>query len=186
MNTNVSEYELALLFSPSLSESDVKEVIEKFKGEKLKSISANVLFEDYWGKKVLAYPIKKETSAHYVILVFSCESNQILSLDEDIRLDKNIMRHLISKLDKDSHKITLAEREEWNTDNLPEKKKRGNEEKRAPFRGKKPAPKKVEVETKKPAPVQEKEEKKVQEEDKLDKAKLDKKLDEILEGDIDL
>ncbi len=179
MNDQKIEYELVLLLFPSLSEADTEAYLEKFKKEILGNISGEVTFKDYWGVKTLAYPIQKETSAHYVVVRFTCLGDKIASLDEEIRLDKNVLRHLIVRVEKGMNQITSQEREAWNQENLPEKKKaKGPVEKRASKHTRKP---------KAAAPVKEKrEEVKPTVHEKLDKDQLEKKLDEILDGDLNI
>jgi len=184
MNQPENEYELVLLLTPSFSEDEAKEYVETFKAEKLKD--SKVTFEDFWGKKTLAYTIKKENAAYYVVLHFTAFGNIISELDEDIRLTSKILRHLITRLEKDSPRDTLSDREQWNQENLPEKKSNSRpEEKHAPRRPRKSSAQSVDQST--PAPRREtpSAEQPLQEQ-KLDKDQLNKKLSEILDGDLDL
>jgi len=181
MSTTKHEYEIMLLLSPSLSETDVQEKISKFVSDTLGEHSKNVTSEEHWGKKTLAYPINKEIAAHYVVLRIQLPGEFITGLDEEIRLNKSILRHLITRTQKDTAYMSLEEIEKWNAENLPQKKRsNAPKEKRAPRRPMRSAPPPVE---KKP-PVKDRETQ--EKEKKIDKAQLDKKLDEILDGDLNL
>lgn len=170
MTTPVREYELALLLSPSLSESDAEGFVQSFISGLLADAKAEVTFQDFWGRKRLAYPIQKEESAYYVILRFTCDGSNLVKLDEEIRIEGKILRHLLTVVEKGDIAMTLAEIEAWNTENLPKKKKNTTAEpKRAPLKRKSVA-KKSAADT--------------HASKELDKKQLDKQLDEILDADI--
>ncbi len=84
-------YELVVVLRPSLKDTERKKVLDTVKGflDKVKIKS-----EDDWGKKPLAYKIKKEVSGHYVQLKLEGES---IAKDFETRLirDENILRHLL-------------------------------------------------------------------------------------------
>lgn len=179
-STSTREYELVLLLSPDFSETEAQEYIETIKKDRIESESGKITFEDFWGRQTLAYPIKKQTAAVYAVIAFTFEGAKIKNLEEEFRIDKKIIRHLISLVEKNEEKMTKKEIDDWNRENLPEeKKKKGKaEEKRAPLKSrgkgrKSPPSEPVKVKTEK-------------EDGNLDKKKLDKKLDEILEGDLDI
>ena len=166
----MSEYEIVLLLTPQLSEQQAEDFVGTFKSDMLKG--AKITFEDFWGKKNLAYPINGETAAFYAVVHCEFDGSGLIALEEEMRLNKNIIRHLITKWPKDAPKMTLEEIEAWNKENLPsnESDEKKEEPKHAPRN--RPAPKKAEE----PAP------KKAEEPAKeLDKAELDKQLDSILE-----
>lgn len=174
MTIPLREYELVLLLHPQLSEADAESFVETFISEKISPLpGAEITFRDFWGRKNLAYPIKKEDSAYYMVLNFTSDGTGLTQFDEEIRLDKDILRHLLTTVDKYAEKMTLAEIEAWNAENLPaEKKSSKPQEKRAPKTRRTPAPAKTEARTEKSAPK------------KLDKKELNKKLDEILDADL--
>jgi len=66
--------------------------------EKIKTViskSGKVLQEDNWGKKTLAYPIKKETSGYYYLLTFEIGPEKVSQLDNILKLNENIIRYLL-------------------------------------------------------------------------------------------
>jgi small subunit ribosomal protein S6 len=85
MKSQQTEYEIVLLLTPTFSEQQAKDFIEEWKQTALKD--CKVTFEDFWGKKTLAYSIKKEESAYYVVICFTGEGHVIAPLDEEIRLE---------------------------------------------------------------------------------------------------
>ncbi len=175
-----------LLLSPSLSEEDASSHIEAIKKEHINSSGGSVSFEDFWGRKNLAYPIKKETAAIYTVLHFTLGADKLKALDEELRLDNNVIRHLVTIVPTNVEPMTLEQITAWNIENLPEKQRsKKNEEKRAP-RGKKhvdtrPEMQKVDTEeAPKAEKTAEKKEKK-KEDDAIDKSRLDAELNQMLE-----
>lgn len=170
------EYELIILVTSDISEPQAEEFVESFIKEKIEERGGKVTFRDDWGRKRLAYPIKNEEYAYYFVIWFEIEGVQIAPLDEEILIEKNVIRHLTTLVEKHQEKITREEILSWNKEHLPEKKKTRKEKeiKVAPRGRKKPYEKKPEVKVEK------------EKNTKLDKKQLDKKLDEILEGDLDV
>ena len=163
----MQEYEIVMLFHPRLSEEQVKAEVEAFKAKTIDG--AEITFEDFWGKKRLAYTIDKNESATYVVLHFEFDGQNLGKLEETMTLDKNVIRHLITKVEKDAVKMTLAEITEWNAENLNDiqsGKKDKPVEKRAQLRQRRQPARRPE---RRPAK-------------ELDKKELAKELDAIIEG----
>lgn len=53
--------------------------------------------EEDLGERVLAYPIKKETSGHYTVFQMKLDPAQVKEFDRHLRLDPNILKFLIIK-----------------------------------------------------------------------------------------
>lgn len=71
------------------------EKVEKF----LKEASAQNVKSEKMGKKVLAYPIAKQTEAEYMLFNFDADPSEILQLDRKIRLEQEtVLRHLLIKV----------------------------------------------------------------------------------------
>ncbi len=95
----VNQYETVFISNPVLSESQVKETVEKFK----KIITDNdgeVIHEENLGLKKLAYPIQKKSTGFYYLLQFKIEGEFLSKLEIQFKQDERIMRFLITKMDK--------------------------------------------------------------------------------------
>ncbi len=95
----LNSYELALIFSPVMSKDEVKQSIKKYKNLVKKS-GGELVHEDFWGLKQLAYPIKKKTTGIYFVLEFSAPGEAIAKLEIQFKRDENILRFLTIRLDK--------------------------------------------------------------------------------------
>jgi len=90
------KYETIFILHPSLDEEALKAGVEKFKGviENGGGVVDNV---DYWGKRKLAYEIKKVNEGHYTLINFSAEPDLPKELDRVFRITDTIVRHIIIK-----------------------------------------------------------------------------------------
>lgn len=93
-------YEIMFIVRPTLSEDETKAVIKSF-GEILTSNGAAIVDSKDMGQRELAYEIKKFKSGYYY--VYEVEANDDKAIKEFDRLaliNNDIIRHLITKLEK--------------------------------------------------------------------------------------
>lgn len=97
----MNHYELMIIFTPVLSDEDYK-LAQKNYQDFIKQNNGETIDSNPWGLKTLAYPINKKTTGIYWVLEFTAEPtiNELLKIQ--ILRDENIMRHVISKLDKNA------------------------------------------------------------------------------------
>jgi small subunit ribosomal protein S6 len=95
----MNKYETVFILHPSLDEEAVKNSIEKFKGviEQGKGVVESV---DFWGKRKLAYEIKKVNDGYYVLINFNAEPELPKELDRVFRITDGVIRHLIINVEK--------------------------------------------------------------------------------------
>jgi small subunit ribosomal protein S6 len=77
----------------------MKEAVNKFKGI-LTDNGAEIINEENWGLKKLAYPIEKKSTGFYVLLEFKAEPTVIAKLETNYRRDEKVIRYLTTKLEK--------------------------------------------------------------------------------------
>lgn len=95
----LNHYETAFILSPVLSEDQAKEVVVKIK-DLLVANGAELINEEHWGLRKLAYPIKGKTMGFYIILQFDAEPTFVNTLETAYRRDERIIRFLTFRLDK--------------------------------------------------------------------------------------
>ncbi|QNL52282.1 30S ribosomal protein S6 [Olivibacter sp. SDN3] len=95
----MQQYETVVVLTPLLSEDVAKEVIAKFKNI-LTENGAEIIHEDNWGLKKLAYPIEKKTTGFYHLTEFKAPGELINKLELQYKRDERIMRFLTISLDK--------------------------------------------------------------------------------------
>lgn len=101
----MNQYEAVFIMHPVLSDDQVRETVEKFKGL-LESKGAKVLQEENWGLKKLAYPIQHKRSGFYHLLEFQAPGDLIGPMELELKRDERIMRFLTVKMDK--HHVEFA------------------------------------------------------------------------------
>lgn len=96
-------YELALVADPRLSDDDMTALSTEFK-QLITSRGGEVLREESWGRRKLAYPIHKLTEGRYLFLFLEIEPAKAGLLKEvEMRLNQNdkILRYLTIRTDED-------------------------------------------------------------------------------------
>jgi small subunit ribosomal protein S6 len=98
----MNNYETVFILTPVLSDVQMKEAVEKFKGI-LTAEGAKVVNEENWGLKKLAYPIQKKSTGFYAFLEFEADPTTIAKLEVNFRRDERVLRFLTFKQDKYAH-----------------------------------------------------------------------------------
>ena len=92
-------YEIMVIVRPTLTEDETKKVIDNF-AKVLKDNGAKVTEQKEIGQKELAYEIKKcKTGYYYLYLVEAKDDKAINEFDRLARINSNIIRHLITKIE---------------------------------------------------------------------------------------
>lgn len=95
----MNQYETVFILTPVLSDVQMKEAVEKFKGI-LTAEGAEIVNEENWGLKKLAYPIQKKSTGFYQLIEFNAEPTVIEKLEVNFRRDERVIRFLTFKQDK--------------------------------------------------------------------------------------
>lgn len=95
----MNQYETVFILTPVLSAEQMKETVEKFKGI-LTGEGAEILNEESWGLKKLAYPIEKKSTGFYVMLEFTSKPTLLKKLETEYRRDERVIRFLTVKNEK--------------------------------------------------------------------------------------
>ena len=103
----LKNYETVFILTPLLNEAQVQETIEKFR-QVLKENSADIIHEENWGLRKLAYPIQKKSTGFYVLIEFAGPAEIVDQLEIAYRRDEKVVRFLTTVLDK--HALSYNER----------------------------------------------------------------------------
>jgi small subunit ribosomal protein S6 len=96
----VRPYEVVYIFDSTLEEPAINERLEKFHAL-VKSEGAESPRLNHWGKRTLAYPIKKREMGYYVVANFQAETAALPEFERAIKLDEGVLRFLVVADDKD-------------------------------------------------------------------------------------
>lgn len=94
-------YELVYIINPNLEAESLKEVVDKFSDIVNKS-KGSVVEVNEWGKRKLAYEVKKFDKGYYVLLDFCGQPGVLKELERNLKLDDRVLKYLNVKLDDDS------------------------------------------------------------------------------------
>ena len=106
-----NQYETVIIMTPVLSEEQMMDTVNKFK-KILTENGSEIVHENNWGLRKLAYPIQKKNTGFYYLLEFKAPGELIGKLETDYKRDERILRFLTVKLDK--HAVTYNEKKRKN------------------------------------------------------------------------
>ena len=107
----IKQYETVFIATPVLSEAQMKEAVKKYV-DYIVSKGGEIVYEEDWGLRQLAYPIQKKTTGFYYMIEFKAEPSLIARLETQYRRDERIMRFLTFAMDK--HAVAYAEKRRAN------------------------------------------------------------------------
>ena len=96
----MDKYEIMFIVKNTLEESVVKSTVESLTSI-ITDMKGKVENSKDMGQRELAYPIKKEISGFYYVLTVEASHEAIAEFDRKARLNENILRHQIIKLDEE-------------------------------------------------------------------------------------
>ena len=118
---NLKNYETVFILTPVLSEAQMKDTAEKFK-KVLTDHGAEIVNQENWGLKKLAYPIQQKSTGFFNLIEFTSEPGVVDSLELEYRRDEKVMRFLTTALDK--HAIAYNEKRRSGAFNKKEEPKK--------------------------------------------------------------
>jgi small subunit ribosomal protein S6 len=103
----IRQYETVFIMTPVLSDEQMKEAVSKFT-KLLIDKGAEIILENNWGLRKLAYPIQKKSTGFYHLVEYKAEGTLINDLEIAFKRDERIIRFLTVALDK--HAIAYNEK----------------------------------------------------------------------------
>ncbi len=88
------EYELMVIFHPELDETVMNEQITRISGW-ITDDSGEIVKTDIWGKRTLAYPIRKQTQGQYVLIHTKMAPTLGATLERNLGFLEPVLRYLI-------------------------------------------------------------------------------------------
>ena len=109
---NLQSYELMIVFTPVLAEDEFKAAQKKF-ADFIKENGGEIVHQDAWGLRSLAYPINKKTTGLYWVLEYKAATDVNAKLEIQMNRDESIMRHMVTRLDKYAVAYNAKKRNKW-------------------------------------------------------------------------
>ena len=97
----LKQYETVFIATPVLSDAQMKEAVAKYTSL-IKDNGGEIVSEEDWGLKQLAYPIQHKTSGFYYLIEFKATPEFVATLETQYHRDERILRYLTVSLDKNA------------------------------------------------------------------------------------
>lgn len=86
-------YELVFILNANLSEDDFTRVLGKV-NDQITKLGGTVTETNQWGKRRLAYPIKKQAEGSYVLEKVQIKQTALKELDASLKMSEDVLRYL--------------------------------------------------------------------------------------------
>jgi len=100
----MQQYESIFIVRPSLPDEDTNRIIDKMKGVLEKS-GATLLKLENWGKKKLAYEVKRERKGTFVYFHFTSPGAAVGELERSYRLEDSVIKFLTVRRELEAHPL---------------------------------------------------------------------------------
>ncbi len=91
------KYELVCILQPDLDETAVNGALDRVKGW-VSDAGGTVDKVDMWGKRRMAYTIRKQRDGQYVLLNISMPTKATADLERNLRFLETVMRHMLTSV----------------------------------------------------------------------------------------
>lgn len=92
------EYELVFIIHPDLEETATNEVVDQVKAW-ITEAGGTITKVDPWGKRKLAYPIRKQNEGQYYLMLTQMAPTFVAELERNLRFQEPVMRFLITAVE---------------------------------------------------------------------------------------
>ena len=96
---SLRNYQSVLILKPDLEEAQVDQAVEKITSI-LQKFGGSILKLDKWGKKRLAYRIKKSKFGYYLNIYHTCEPGKVPDLEREYQLYDLVIKYLVIRLEE--------------------------------------------------------------------------------------
>jgi small subunit ribosomal protein S6 len=103
-----SRYEIGFIITPDANEEEVKKIVESISST-IKKAQGVIESVDEWGRKKMAYPIKKNLEGYYVFIQTEVDGAVIADLERRLKQIEKVLRFITLRLDdklKKANKLT--------------------------------------------------------------------------------
>ena len=98
---SMKRYETIYIVNPNLDADSLKEVVTKF-SDLVKKLKGYIVKINEWGKRKLAYEVKRFDKGYYVVLDFCGLPGIVKELERNLNIDDRILKYLTVKIDEDA------------------------------------------------------------------------------------
>lgn len=113
----MKKYELIFILKADQPETEMEVRVNRVK-EILADHNGEITQVNHWGVRRMAYEIQYESRGNYMFLKFKSEGTVVAELDRFLRLDDQVLRHLVVVDDEweERNRVSMAKRRQNRTD----------------------------------------------------------------------
>ena len=90
------DYELVVILSPEIGDDSIETSLERL-NQGITSRGGEITETNHWGRRRLAYPIKRFLEGNYVVSQIKLDPAQVPGLESSLRISEEVLRHMIIK-----------------------------------------------------------------------------------------
>jgi small subunit ribosomal protein S6 len=90
---------MVVVLSPEIGDDVVGESLERLSNT-VTSRGGEVVDVNHWGRRRLAYPIKRHLEGNYVVSQIKLDPGQVPEIESSLRISEEVIRHLIVRADE--------------------------------------------------------------------------------------
>jgi len=94
------KYELVFIVQPAMEEEPLNALVERM-GKAISDLKGQATQVDNWGRRRLAYPIRKHREGLYYLVQMDMPATAVRSLEKSIKMMEDVMRYLIVRKDEE-------------------------------------------------------------------------------------
>lgn len=99
MATALRDYEMVVILSPEIGDDVIGESLDRL-SQNITSRGGEVVDVNHWGRRRLAYPIRRHLEGNYVVSQVKLDPAQVPDLESNLRIAEDVIRHLIIRTDE--------------------------------------------------------------------------------------
>ncbi len=89
------DYEIVYIFDSALDRTVIDQKLERFNQLAIHNGGGEIVAVEHWGKRQLAYPIRKHDNGYYVVVQFRTAPEALPEFERAIKLDEQVLRYLV-------------------------------------------------------------------------------------------
>lgn len=93
-------YELVVIITPQVADDEVPDAVERLVRRPVESQGGVCQEVSVWGRRKLAYPVKKQQEGNYVLTNLELDPTKAKELEQSLLISEEVIRHLLVRLDE--------------------------------------------------------------------------------------
>ena len=95
----MQRYELVVIISPQVADDDVTATVDQLVRRPVESRGGACQEVNVWGRRKLAYPIKRHSEGNYVVTELELDPQDTKELERGLMISEEVIRHLLVRVD---------------------------------------------------------------------------------------